>query len=159
MQLHHQKHHAAYVNNYNIAEEKLQKAVAASEYFDICTICCILPYFPVVYITKRRIYVSDDTAAIIELGPALKFNGGGHLNHSIFWDVLTPSASAGKPSSKILSSLHSFILCACCYSFSFSNPVVAIVRLRLGWVDLSPSAFATSPRSSFFKLMPSCTSP
>ncbi len=28
MHLHHQKHHAAYVNNYNIAEEKLQDAVA-----------------------------------------------------------------------------------------------------------------------------------
>lgn len=28
MQLHHQKHHAAYVNNYNAAEEKLQAAVA-----------------------------------------------------------------------------------------------------------------------------------
>lgn len=28
MQIHHSKHHAAYVNNYNAAEEKLQQAVA-----------------------------------------------------------------------------------------------------------------------------------
>ena len=31
MQLHHSKHHAAYVNNLNIAEEKLQEAIAKSE--------------------------------------------------------------------------------------------------------------------------------
>ena len=30
MQLHHQKHHATYVNNLNVAEEKLQEAIAKS---------------------------------------------------------------------------------------------------------------------------------
>lgn len=33
MQIHHSKHHAAYVNNYNIAEEKLQQAVTQGNYF------------------------------------------------------------------------------------------------------------------------------
>jgi len=32
MQLHHQKHHAAYVNNLNVAEEKLHNALAKSTY-------------------------------------------------------------------------------------------------------------------------------
>lgn len=61
MQLHHSKHHAAYVNNLNIAEEKLAEAKA-----------------------------KNDVATMINLGPALKFNGGGHINHSIFWNNLTP---------------------------------------------------------------------
>ena len=28
---------------------------------------------------------------MIALQPALKFNGGGHLNHSIFWTNLSPN--------------------------------------------------------------------
>ena len=58
MQLHHGKHHATYVNNLNVAEEKLADAVAKS-----------------------------DVSSVIGLHGALKFNGGGHLNHSIFWQV------------------------------------------------------------------------
>lgn len=62
MELHHSKHHQAYVNNFNAAEVQLQEAVQ-----------------------------KNDTSKIISLGNALKFNGGGHLNHSIFWKNLTPS--------------------------------------------------------------------
>ena len=58
MQLHHSKHHATYVNNLNVAEEKLAEAVA-----------------------------KEDVSTVIGLHGALKFNGGGHLNHSIFWQV------------------------------------------------------------------------
>ncbi|PSN50225.1 Superoxide dismutase [Mn], partial [Blattella germanica] len=62
MQLHHSKHHAAYVNNLNIAEEKLKEAQAKN---------CV--------------------STIIALQPALKFNGGGHINHTIFWQNLSPT--------------------------------------------------------------------
>lgn len=50
MTLHHDKHHATYVNGLNAAEENLQKAQA-----------------------------QDDVKAQINLQPALKFNGGGHM--------------------------------------------------------------------------------
>lgn len=68
MQLHHSKHHATYVNNLNVAEEKLAEAKA-----------------------------KNDVSAIIALAPAIKFNGGGHINHSIFWQNLKPKGS-GEPS-------------------------------------------------------------
>ncbi|KAJ1522355.1 hypothetical protein ONE63_002647 [Megalurothrips usitatus] len=64
MTLHHQKHHAAYVTNYNATLEKLQAAVS-----------------------------KNDLSAQIQLQPALKFNGGGHVNHSIFWQNLTPDTT------------------------------------------------------------------
>jgi Fe-Mn family superoxide dismutase len=67
MKLHHQKHHNAYVTNLNIAEEKLHEAQA-----------------------------KNDVSAAIALLPALKFNGGGHINHSIFWKNLSPGGG-GEP--------------------------------------------------------------
>jgi len=68
MQIHHQKHHATYVNNLNAAEEKLQDGIKRN---------CV--------------------STIISLEPALRFNGGGHLNHSIFWQNLSPKGG-GAPS-------------------------------------------------------------
>jgi Fe-Mn family superoxide dismutase len=65
MQFHHAKHHATYVANLNVAEEKLAEAQA-----------------------------KNDIGAIVQLAPALKFNGGGHLNHSLFWNVLTPNGTS-----------------------------------------------------------------
>jgi len=67
MRIHHSKHHAAYVNNLNIALDKLEEAKA-----------------------------KDDLDSIIALQPALRFNGGGHTNHSIFWQNLSPNG--GSPS-------------------------------------------------------------
>jgi superoxide dismutase, Fe-Mn family len=36
----------------------------------------------------------NDLSAQIALQPALNFNGGGHINHSIFWNNLTAPGSA-----------------------------------------------------------------
>ncbi|XP_067633372.1 superoxide dismutase [Mn], mitochondrial [Eurosta solidaginis] len=64
MELHHQKHHQGYVNNLNAAEEQLAEAQQ-----------------------------KKDVTKIISLAPALRFNGGGHINHSIFWHNLSPEKS------------------------------------------------------------------
>ncbi|WP_226343739.1 superoxide dismutase [Agilicoccus flavus] len=61
MQLHHDKHHATYVKGANDAAEKLQ---AASE--------------------------SGDTATINLIAKNFAFNLGGHVNHSIFWQNMSP---------------------------------------------------------------------
>nr|XP_023015554.1 superoxide dismutase [Mn], mitochondrial [Leptinotarsa decemlineata] len=68
MSLHHSKHHQTYVTNLNAAEEKLKLAVE-----------------------------KGDVSAQIALAPAIKFNGGGHLNHSIFWQNLSPGSSQPSP--------------------------------------------------------------
>ena len=34
---------------------------------------------------------TGDTKTVIQLGPAMRFNGGGHINHSIFWTNLSPN--------------------------------------------------------------------
>ncbi|TFK79262.1 manganese superoxide dismutase [Polyporus arcularius HHB13444] len=63
MELHHSKHHQAYVNGLNAAEEAYAKAAAPKEQ--------------------------------IKLQSALKFNGGGHINHSLFWKNLAPQSQGG----------------------------------------------------------------
>ncbi|MEE6475505.1 hypothetical protein FKM82_010774 [Ascaphus truei] len=76
MQLHHSKHHATYVNNLNIAEEKYAEALA-----------------------------KGDVTAQISLQPALRFNGGGHINHTIFWTNLSPSGG-GEPRGELLEAIQ-----------------------------------------------------
>ena len=66
MELHHSKHHNTYVTNFNAATEKLATAVA-----------------------------DDDVTGIVAAQAAIKFNGGGHLNHSIFWQNLAPPSEGG----------------------------------------------------------------
>nr|CAR82600.1 mitochondrial manganese superoxide dismutase [Cyanagraea praedator] len=75
MQLHHSKHHQTYINNLNVAEEKLVEAKA-----------------------------KGDISTVIALAPALKFNGGGHINHSIFWQNLSPDG--GEPEGELLAAIN-----------------------------------------------------
>ena len=46
----------------------------------------------------------QDVSKIIQLGNAIKFNGGGHINHSIFWKNLSPDRS--DPSAELLKALN-----------------------------------------------------
>jgi superoxide dismutase, Fe-Mn family len=68
MQVHHDKHHAAYVNNLNAALEG-QTALAA---------------LPVDQLIRRLGEVPENTRT------AVRNNGGGHLNHTMFWEIMRP---------------------------------------------------------------------
>ena len=39
--------------------------------------------------------VTGNVGGVIALQPAIKFNGGGHINHSIFWNNLSPNGGGG----------------------------------------------------------------
>ncbi|RZC81582.1 hypothetical protein C5167_044158 [Papaver somniferum] len=66
MQLHHQKHHQTYVTNYNKALEQLHEAME-----------------------------KGDSQTVVKLQSSIKFNGGGHINHAIFWKNLIPVNEGG----------------------------------------------------------------
>ena len=68
MQIHHQKHHAAYVSNLNVALEKFEEARS-----------------------------QDDLNTQVALQSQIKFNGGGNINHSIFWKNLCPRRMLREP--------------------------------------------------------------
>ncbi|RDW90035.1 superoxide dismutase [Aspergillus mulundensis] len=72
MTLHHQKHHQTYITNLNAALEAQSTALS-----------------------------TQNISALISLQQKIKFNGGGHINHSLFWENLAPYNS---PSTNIESS-------------------------------------------------------
>jgi len=79
MELHHKNHHQTYVNSYNTASEQLQAAES-----------------------------KQDIAAAIALQPVINFHGGGHLNHSLFWENLAPKnqGGGGEPEGKLKSAIE-----------------------------------------------------
>lgn len=66
MELHHAKHHQTYVNGLNAALESIAEAEA-----------------------------KGDVQKAAQVAPALNFHGGGHINHSLFWENLAPASREG----------------------------------------------------------------
>jgi len=78
MEIHHGKHHAAYVTNVN-------KAVAGKADLESKSIEAL---------------ISNLDAVPADIRGAVRNNGGGHANHSMFWKLLGPKAG-GAPSGKL----------------------------------------------------------
>ncbi len=71
MQIHHGKHHQAYVNNLNAALEKHPEITASLESM-----------------------LADLSSVPEDIRGAVRNNGGGHWNHSFFWDLMTPGGAS-----------------------------------------------------------------
>ncbi len=82
MQLHHDKHHAAYVNNLNAAVQNNAQFSSAS----------------VEDIVKRINEVPENVRT------AIRNNGGGHANHSMFWQIMKPNGG-GEPTGELASAI------------------------------------------------------
>jgi Fe-Mn family superoxide dismutase len=77
MQIHHDKHHQAYVDNLN-------KAIAGTE--------------------NENKSLEELIKNAGQLSAAIRNNGGGHWNHSFFWEILSPDGG-GKPEGKLASAI------------------------------------------------------
>jgi superoxide dismutase, Fe-Mn family len=111
MRIHHDKHHAAYVNNLNAALEKAPQLQQKS--------------------------VDDLVRGINsvpeEIRTAVRNNGGGHVNHTMFWEIMGPGkggASTGRVGEAISSSFGSFD------SFKEQFAKAGVGRFGSGWVWL-----------------------
>ncbi|MBL0339705.1 MAG: superoxide dismutase [Bacteroidetes bacterium] len=106
MEIHHGKHHQAYVTNLNNAI-----AGTETEKMSIEDICRNISKFPV----------------------PVRNNGGGHYNHSLFWNILTPNASAapvGALADAISTNFGSFD------DFKTKFAAAATTRFGSGWAWL-----------------------
>jgi Fe-Mn family superoxide dismutase len=82
MQLHHDKHHQAYVDNAN-------KALAGTEWED----------HPVEAVLANLEILPE------EIRPAVRNNAGGHANHSLFWEIMSPDGG-GEPSGPLADAIN-----------------------------------------------------
>jgi Fe-Mn family superoxide dismutase len=78
MGIHHGKHHAAYVNNLIVALDK----------------------HPALYEKSVHELVANLETLPDDIRNAVRNNGGGHLNHTLFWDIMAPGAG-GDPTGPV----------------------------------------------------------
>ncbi|MDN7245770.1 superoxide dismutase [Planococcus shenhongbingii] len=84
MNIHHTKHHNTYVTNVNAALEGHQDLASKSV----------------------EELISDLQAVPEDIRTAVRNNGGGHANHSLFWQLLTPNGT-GAPSGALAEAINS----------------------------------------------------
>jgi superoxide dismutase, Fe-Mn family len=84
MRIHHGKHHATYVNNVNAALEKHPE----------------LQYDSIEDLMRNFDRVPED------IKTAVRNNGGGHANHSLFWRIMSPNGG-GEPTGAVAEAINS----------------------------------------------------
>ena len=85
MEIHHGKHHATYVAGLNAALEKVPD----------------LAKHPLDHVLTGLPAVADESVRT-----ALRNHGGGHWNHTFFWEIMTPAAKSGAPSEKLAAAIN-----------------------------------------------------
>ncbi|SDZ12797.1 superoxide dismutase [Tindallia californiensis] len=111
MEIHHTKHHQAYVTKLNQALEN-QDAFEEKELEALMTSLEELP---------QEVYW------------AVRNNGGGHYNHRLFWKILSPQGG-GKPTGKLLEAIEKTFGSFEAFQESFNN--AATTRFGSGWAWL-----------------------
>jgi len=123
MKLHHGKHHQAYV-------DKLNAAIAASEWESS---------------SIDEIMVSLDKVPD-KIKAAVRNNGGGHYNHSLFWQWMSPTGG-GEPTGKVAEAINAKFGSFAKFKEEFE--AAGMSRFGSGWVwliqDGSELSITTTP--------------
>lgn len=107
MEIHHDRHHNAYVTNLNAA-------IAGSD-LDNKSITEIL-------------------ANISTATPAIRNNGGGHYNHDLFWNILAPEGKGGELSAELSDAINKAF--GSMDEFKAAFKTAATTRFGSGWAWL-----------------------
>ena len=110
MEIHHDKHHAAYVNNLNAA-------IKGTEW--------------------ENKSIEEIITNISKLPMAVRNNGGGHWNHSFFWQILTPK-TGGSPDSTVSDAISGAFGSMDKFKEEFTK--AATTRFGSGWAWLCVTA-------------------
>jgi Fe-Mn family superoxide dismutase len=112
MEIHHGKHHQAYVNNVNAALEGHPELLA----------------MPIDELVANLDQVPDDKRG------AVRNNGGGHANHSLFWTSLSP-AGGGSPGGALGAAIDASFGDFAAFKSAFEK--AGMTRFGSGWAWLS----------------------
>jgi len=113
MEIHHGKHHAAYIKNLNTALDG--KADLAAHSLDDL---------------MANLSKVEDKA----LQNTLRNNGGGHWNHAFFWETLAPADKSGKPSAELAKAIDASFGSMDTFKTTFGE--AATKRFGSGWAWL-----------------------
>jgi len=110
MEVHHTKHHQTYVTNLNNALAQYAEAEKA-----------------------------QDLQKMIALQPALRFHGGGHVNHSIFWTNLAPpkEGGGGRPTGELLTAIEASFGSFDKFKETMSAQSIGVQGSGWGWLGYS----------------------
>ena len=111
MQIHHGKHHQAYVNNLNAALEK----------------------HPELQSKSAEDLIRDLNAIPEDIRTAVRNNGGGHVNHSMFWKLMSPNGG-GKPTGALAQAIDQSFGSFDAFKEQFTK--AAVGRFGSGWAWL-----------------------
>lgn len=111
MEIHHTKHHNAYVTNLNAALEKHPELSGKS--------------------LEELVGMPDSLPEDIRM--AVRNNGGGHFNHSLFWQIMSPNGG-GEPGGELASAISAAFGDFASFKTTFSQ--AAVGRFGSGWAWL-----------------------
>src|SRR5271169_5318883 len=112
MEIHHGKHHQAYITNVNKALESAPDLAAKS----------------------LEELLANNLAIVPEnIKTAVRNNGGGHINHSMFWTILAPSAG-GSPTGNVAAAINTAFGSFDTFKEKFG--AAATTRFGSGWAWL-----------------------
>ncbi len=112
MEIHHGKHHAAYVANLNKALEQAPDLQSKTIEELLASNCAIVPE---------------------AIRTAVRNNGGGHINHAMFWTIMKPGP-ASAPTGNLASAINSTFGSFDAFKEKFNN--AAATRFGSGWAWL-----------------------
>lgn len=117
MEIHHDKHHAAYVNNANAA----------------------LASYPELHNKSVWDLLTDLDSVPQDIRTAIRNNGGGHANHSMFWSLMSPSGGGG-PSGKLAEAITSTFGSFDAFKDQFAKAGMGRFGSGWAWLVLNPQS-------------------
>ncbi|BFT69022.1 MULTISPECIES: superoxide dismutase [Paenibacillus] len=112
MEIHHDRHHNAYVTNLNAALDK----------------------HPALHDKSLNDLIADLNSLPEDIRTAVRNNGGGHANHSLFWEVIAPNAG-GAPTGALAAAIESEL--GGFDKFKADFAAAATTRFGSGWAFLA----------------------
>lgn len=116
MEIHHTKHHAGYVNKLNAALEK----------------------YPALQAVSLEQLIANLSSVPEDIRTAVRNNGGGHANHSLFWTIMGPEGG-GEPEGELRKALEETFGSVDAFRETFTR--AALSRFGSGWAWLALTRF------------------